>query len=132
MGEPQWWDEYAVPRYCKFAPSHVADIYADEVAFLLIGCQSCRREFKVAMSCSSMDDVRKRDRLAKRIEDGSIHYGDPPNADCCPGGNTMNCDDFKVLEYWVNNRSTKYEWERIPELEIDLPDMPGYEKQEVE
>ena len=25
---PQWWDEHAVPRYCKFGPGLAADIYS--------------------------------------------------------------------------------------------------------
>lgn len=27
LGEPQWWDENAVPRYCEFEPARVANIY---------------------------------------------------------------------------------------------------------
>lgn len=122
--EPKWWDERGVPRYCEFKPNVVANIYAKEVVFLLIACQSCRHTFKVAMSCSSMTLVLDGFPLKDQVKNQSIHYGDPPNTGCCPGGATMNCDDLKVLEFW---HQLKMEWERVPELEGDLPDMPGYE-----
>ena len=30
--------------------------------------------------------------LASRVADGTIHYGDPPNAECCASGPTMNSE----------------------------------------
>jgi hypothetical protein len=120
---PLWWDEHGVPRYVPFAPDEVANIYARECALVLIACQACAEEFQVAFSHSPMDDVRaimeqRTPRtLADSVRDGSLHYGDPPNAGCCPAGPTMNCDDIRVLEFWQRDR---FDWERVPALEISL------------
>src|SRR5690606_38100927 len=61
--EPRWWDEHGVPRYDHFCPSIVADIYAEEAALVLITCQNCGHEFKVAFSKSSMDRITGCERL---------------------------------------------------------------------
>jgi hypothetical protein len=67
--------------------------------------------------------------LRARCEDGSIHYGDPPRHgwDECPGGDTMNCDDLRVLAYWRSgdHRAKEPHWVRVPEVERDLPDLAG-------
>lgn len=106
---PAWWDEHAVPRYCSFSPHQVANIYADEVVLMIVDCQGCGRHFRVARSSSLADrvigamglaDVDALPTLAERIAAGSIYYGDPPNADCCPAGPTMNSEPIAVLEYW--------------------------------
>jgi len=124
--EPIWFDENAVPRYCEFSPKVIADIYADECSLVLIQCQSCHTEFKVAFSDEKFSIRkmitesfvgRKLSTLAESIRGHQIHYGDPPNMRCCPAGNTMNCDDIKVLEYW---RRSKFGWKRIRKLEIVL------------
>lgn len=120
---PKWWDEHAVPRYCEFSPRVSANIYADEVVLLLIECQSCGTEFKVCMSDDQMSRAMRsygREKpapsLTRLVQDGEIHYGDPPNA--CPGecaaGSTMNSVPVRVLEFW---RRSMLEWERVPELE---------------
>ena len=57
--------------------------------------------------------------LARSVEDGSLHYGDPPNIGCCPSGPTMNCEDLKVLEFWVRSADS-FDWERKTELERGL------------
>ena len=121
--EPKWFDEQAVPRYCDFAPRECADIYAQEAALVLIQCQACQHQFKVAFTRSSMSDVqhyiakRKGEppKLADFIKNQTIHYGDPPNVHCCAAGPTMNCDDVRVLEYW---HRPEFEWVRDPSLEI--------------
>lgn len=115
LGQPLWWDEYAVPRYCEFNPNEVADIYASEVCLLEIGCQNCGQGFKVAMSWSYMDRVIRDSRsLSELIAINAIHYGDPPNNGCCPAGPTMNSIPIQVIEFWQKNR---LERERKPELE---------------
>jgi hypothetical protein len=62
--------------------------------------------------------------LARRIQSGSLHYGDPPNMQCCPAGPTMNCEDLHVLEYWIRKPSRVgkviTEWHQVPDLELDL------------
>jgi hypothetical protein len=148
---PKWWDERGVPRYCDFVPREVANIYADERVLLMIACQDCGHQFKVAMTSSlfdravhaiqrnpnsTPDEIKKQlaPTLAEQIRDGSIHYGDPPayfgkyaeakeGGACCHSGATMNCIDLKVLEYWRRGDSDKGEaWDtRDAAFEIDLP-----------
>jgi hypothetical protein len=48
--EPTWFDEYAVPRYCKFEPDKIANIYASEAALAEVTCQACKRVYCVAFS----------------------------------------------------------------------------------
>lgn len=115
---PLWWDEHAVPRYCAFAPKECADIYADEAALVLIACQACGHRFKVAMTWGMMEKIQGKGRtLADNIREDAVHFGDPPNVECCPAGATMNCDDIKVLEYWKREH---FEWVRDSSLEIIL------------
>jgi len=119
LGEPVWWDEYAVPRYCEFVPDKTANIYSHEAVLLLVRCQNCGEQFRVAMSWCSMEQVKGWPALADRIADGSIHYGDPPNAGCCPAGPTMNSEALCVLEYW-KRESFGDEWKRDDALEMEL------------
>src|SRR5271169_1538639 len=108
---PYWWDEHAVPRYIVFSPRHCASIYAKEAALVRIACQRCATEFDV---CFSHDGGHA--HLATSIVDGSIHYGDPPNIECCPAGPTMNSIPKRVLQYW--KQAASFVWERMPALEI--------------
>lgn len=116
VAHPMWWDEHGVPRYCPFAPNQCANIYAREAALVEIGCQACGSEFLVAFTASAHEGKR----LAEQIRLGTLHYGDPPNAGCCPAGPTMNCDDRRVLQYW---RRTGFDWQRDPSLEIPLDEV---------
>lgn len=116
---PQWFDESAVPRFVAFSPSEVADIYADEVVLAEIACQSCARAFHVAFSSSPQSRMRAKDvrRLSEEIKDHNLHYGDPPNVDCCAAGPTMNSEPKRVLEYWMREN---FEWVRKPVFEVDI------------
>ena len=129
--EPLWWDENAVPRYCQFGPRENANIYADEIVLLLIQCQECAKEYRVCLSQTRYDLYNPYDpdkpypSLTRLVQDGQIHYGDPPN-DCdegCCAGATMNSVAVRVLEFW---RKAGLERERVPQLERDVwPDwMP--------
>ena len=144
---PLWFDEHAVPRYDAFTPGQLADIYADECCLAEIACQSCGHCFSVAFSVSMMskmkyhwrklgcivssdnitpEQIKKArvrdfindDRLANDIRNGSLHYGDPPNIECCPAGPTMNREMLKVIEYWKKGKH--HEWVRDAALEIDF------------
>jgi hypothetical protein len=115
--EPLWFDESAVPRYCAFSPNEIADIYAEECVLLLIECQGCRKEFNVVMSFYRMDAVYGEKLLSADVS--SLHYGDPPNVDCCAAGPTMNSVPKKVIEFWSRGGESR-EWCRIKELEIDI------------
>jgi hypothetical protein len=123
LGEPQWFDEAAVPRYCPFAPDQVANIYAEEACLVQIACQACHRKFRVAFSYSHADRVMNPccRRLSEQIRQphGFLHYGDPPNVECCACGPTMNSEPERVLEFWIHDRKT-WTWERHPELEKDF------------
>ena len=122
---PKWFNEYAVPRYCEFHPDNVANIYAEEVALVLIECQDCRQEFIVAFSQSVMDRVRfdmihpgtLYQTIADKIKDKTIHYGDPPNTDCCAAGPTMNSNPIRVLEYWSKKH---LDWKRDKTFEVSI------------
>jgi hypothetical protein len=116
-GEPIWFDECAVPRYCKFEPTRLANIYARECCLLEIACQDCGHKFLVAMSWSNWDKIHGFERFSEEIK--RIHYGDPPNIGCCLAGPTMNCEDLRVVEFW---KEEDFEWVRVPELEINLED----------
>lgn len=119
LGEPLWWDEAGVPRYCEFGPRETNDIYVDQVVLLEIACQQCGRRFKVAMSWGSdMGYFRKIPSLFEQIESKEIHYGDPPNYGCCPAGATMNSEPIRVLEAW--QRGEGFEWERMAEYEVEI------------
>lgn len=124
--EPQWFDERAVPRYCRFSPKRLANIYAEECALVLIECQMCRHKFEVAFSRSTMDKVRHRlifgkdkkmPTIADSIQRKTLCYGDPPNIECCPAGTSMISDSIRVLQYW---RRKRFNWVRDRKLEVDI------------
>lgn len=100
---PKWWDEFAVPRYCDFVPRQAANIYASEAALVLIECQACGTSFRVCMSGRGT-------QVADEIRSGELHYGDPPNVQCCASGPSTNCVDIRVIEYWRRGRETNFEW----------------------
>ena len=130
VAKPGWWDENGVPRFAPHHPSLCPDIYAIEVALVLIGCQSCGHEYPVQMSWSMAGEIMKSARymrdmpgrpsqeelmkssLSAAVVAGTIHYGDPPCFhDGCTTGATMNCDDLRVLEFWSRNK-TDPRWHR--------------------
>lgn len=125
---PTWWDEHGVPRYGEPGPDMAADIYAEECALVLIACQSCRREFPVLFTRGMLERALHPDgpTLRRLIEDGTIHYGDPPRHDWkdCGAGDTMNCLDLRVLSYWRRGKLGTQEpaWVPVPELVRELPD----------
>ncbi len=134
LGEtPRWFDEHGVPRFCDHHPSSCPDIYATEVALVLISCQRCGLKLPVQMS-RGPGDVLRHDRitLTELVKDGTIHYGDPPahedRGDYCHAGCTMNCWDLRVIEFWCRSGSLGFEWARVPELEIELPDARDPER----
>lgn len=133
LGEPLWYDECGVPRYDPFAPDMCNDIYADEAALLEIACQDCGARFRVAMAMGQMDRAQgamaRGDDVALMMADpsytlsglishGTIHYGDPPCHGCV--GDTMNCEDIRVLEYWHRGQDTEHEWRREEGMEIEV------------
>ncbi|MEQ1812665.1 MAG: hypothetical protein ABL889_22250 [Terricaulis sp.] len=96
---PLWFDECGVPRYVKFTPSAVANIYASEAVLAEIGCQHCGRAFQVAFSGKS----RNPDRLSDRIVANTLEYGDPPDVGCCGTGPVVSSESRRVIEYWTRS-----------------------------
>jgi len=142
--EPQWWDEVGVPRFCEFHPMHLNNPYACEGVLLLIACQSCSKEYHVALSYHHLDvsnieatkallaaDEAEKEPppqalpampLTRRLKAGyEISYGDPPFAcgDNCSAGYSMLSYTLRVEQVWLRSD----EWTRIPKLEKDYPSL---------
>ena len=117
LGEPLWWDDsQAIPRYCEFAPWEINNIYAREVALILVECQNCGHEFKIAQNWDIYDSPRS---LSDSIKEGyMIGFADPPNIQCCSVGPSETSDKIKVLEFWKENE--EFNWERRPEFEVEF------------
>jgi hypothetical protein len=119
---PEWWDENGVPRYCAFHPHECADIYADEAVLVLIRCQSCSREFHVAMTHLAIREKEVgepsfRECIPKR----DVEYGDPPNIGCCSSGPTMMAIPCRIVQCWARHHSPEgTQWIRMPELEVSF------------
>jgi len=113
---PQWWDEHAVPRFCRFSPQKIADIYASECALMRILCQSCGTPFKVAVSWYQHSG---RASLSSEFQHGTVYYGDPPNIACCPSGPTMSSVHDRVLQFWTRANKART-WTRDKKLEGEI------------
>lgn len=120
---PIWWDEHAVPRYCLFRPTEVANTYATGCALLLIECQGCGEQFMVAASASDYRELEDAIRLRE------LGWGDPPNVDCCAAGPTMTSVPKRVLSFW-RKPAPSFGWERVPELEVEI--TPSWWERETE
>lgn len=115
--EPKWYDENGVPRYDPFHPDLSPNIYAEEVVLLEIKCQACGKKFLVEMNWGNVYDyIEKIPTLEEQVRKKNIHYGDPPRHEC-PCGDTMNCIDLRVVQFW---KKDKWDWKRMPELEIPI------------
>lgn len=99
LGEPAWWMEGGIPRYCDFSPDECG-VYSDEVALVEIGCQYCDQRFRVAVETDELWRLNagKHFRRPSSGDIGSYHYGDPPVHGCV--GDTMNVVSVRVLEFW--------------------------------
>ena len=103
---PTWHDQNGTPRYGEFRSDACPSIYSSHVALVRIACQHCGREFDVELHTAIFDS--RMDRPPKRW-----HYGDPPAHGCT--GDTMNCVDLSVLQYW--SRDQFQGWQRLAEFE---------------
>ena len=94
------------------------DIYANEVVLYKICCQDCRQKFLVeSHSTRTFYPEYKEHLLSLHVD--NLHYGDPPIHGGC-AGNTMNCIDLKVIEFWSR---INLDWVRRPEHEIYLEEQ---------
>ena len=139
LGEPKWWDDQCVPRYCEFKPDECG-VYDCLVVFFEIQGQACARPFRVVGSWDHMRVlIRTQKSLAEIIPNPTdreavalfVHFGDPPfhhddgQGNECHAGATMNSEPVRVLEWWARENLT---WVRKPEFEGDLPDNPEGER----
>ena len=123
--EPLWWDTNGVPRFAKFEPRLLPDIYCHEAVLAEIACQGCGRVFLVGFSWGPHDMVQQARANREVVEEGlaadikarALHYGDPPNVGCCPAGPTMNSVPLRVVEYW---RRPNWGWVRDSSLEVGI------------
>ena len=99
LGEPLWWDsEAAIPRYCKFHPDKLNNVYAKEAVLLLTECQNCGHRFKISEDFDMMDEIGGRKPLSKQIKEGHMMgYTDPPNTHCCDVGPTMTSNVVEIF-----------------------------------
>ena len=104
--EPKWWDQNGCPRYNDPIPSNCSDIYAEYVAFMEIACQTCDHRFIVEASLSMMR------RTVYKIEWNplDLHYGNPPNIGCCPGGATMTSTRKMLISAWKRDHNATPSW----------------------
>jgi hypothetical protein len=124
--EPLWYDENGCPRFMPFSPELCPNIYADECILLLIRCQDCHKDFKAQMSYYGLRGGQSfQERVWRFMKDGHkpmfspLHYGDPPIHGCV--GDTENCEDIKILEFWIRNRNNgPFRWERAERFEIGI------------
>lgn len=110
--EPTWYDSNGVPRFGKFEPGMCPNIYSSHVGLFLIACQDCGKRFRVEMHADIFDQ-----RIS--FPPAKWHYGDPPIHGCV--GDTMNCDDLAVLEFWTK---VKFDWKRNKKYEGIIDELP--------
>lgn len=95
--EPKWYDMNGAPRYDDPRPSLSPYVYADKIAFILVKCQECEREFTVEVSWTELKPDSGKPMNA--IITSYLQYGDPPRHGGCVG-ETMNSIPIKVLQFW--------------------------------
>jgi hypothetical protein len=118
---PTWFDDYGVPRFADFSPQCLGNIYASEAALAEVSCQACGVRFKVALTDAF---ARGRLGLSDEIRLGQVHYGDPPNVNCCGAGASMNSVMHRVLEYWTRDYEVSSGWQRDPTFEGPVLEAP--------
>jgi hypothetical protein len=118
---PTWFDDYGVPRFENFSPSQLGNIYASEAALAEVSCQACGRMFKVALTEAF---AGKGLGLSDEIRLRRVHYGDPPNVNCCGAGASMNSVMHSILEYWLRDYEVSRGWQRDPTFEGPVEEPP--------
>lgn len=124
---PLWFTEGGFPRWCEKHPANCDDIYADQVVFAVIGCQGCMKTFKVAFSSNKMARLMgEQVCLLSQINNRSLHYGDPPNVQCCPAGPTMNSQLLLIEQVWERDLEKLQTWQRLQDFEDEQSSVPGH------
>lgn len=141
-GEPSWYDEYGVPRYCPFAPKECG-VYINAVTLFIIECQDCRERFNVATVWNNTFPFMEQLRLAQERGESTWSigwekepplkhapsYGDPPRHDCSGGaGEVMSSNTVSVIELWVQEN---FDWVRKEEIKTEWnKQLHGLERKE--
>ena len=117
-----WYDENGTPRYCKFHPKHLPNIYAREGILLEIQCQYCGDHFLIGIGQKNWPGNKSFsqfiDEWTKKDKEGCLYYDDPPIHDCI--GDTMTVDTLRIVEFWIRNSKTNLEWRRKKKYEIEI------------
>ena len=130
--EPTWFDRNGTPRYGAFHPSNSPNIYANEIALVEIACQDCGRRFLVEIQSESWFDRFELGNAIRRwIKEGQnanhtpVHYGDPPAHGCV--GDTMNCEDLRIVEFWHRHGRPGADWKREMKFELCLESTEAHD-----
>lgn len=110
--KPSFFQQGGVPRWTAFRAGESTGIYAVDCAIVEIACQLCDTRFHVLME----SDSRDRKTILERIQSNNLHYLDPPNVGCCPGGASTTSETIRVLEYWAREES--FLWKRDTSAEV--------------
>jgi hypothetical protein len=106
-GEPLWWDDHGVPRYCEFAINELG-VYIKVAVFAEIQCQDCAQRFNVGVGWSPYDFLPDPLDIPMLFP---FRYGDPPNHGCI--GDTMGTETLAVMGAWKQNKD--FAWEAMPQ-----------------
>jgi hypothetical protein len=117
-GPPKWFDESGVPRYCRFRPESVANVFACEATLACIACRECGQTFNVAFSRPKLSPVRS-SSIAEDISDLRLTYGTPPNVKCCNKGAFIGSVALRILEYW-RKLNAREGWLRDRRFEVEF------------
>jgi hypothetical protein len=77
--------------------------------------------FKIALTEAF---TSKRLGLSDEFRLGRVHYGDPPNVNCCAAGAAMNSMMHRILEYWSRDYEVSKDWQRDPTFEGPVAEAP--------
>lgn len=111
---PEWWDAHGVPRFEPFRPEMLG-IYDDLAILAEIACASCDARMLVGEGWTRFDPHANPmvPRTLPSLVAG-FSYGDPPRHHCHGGGETMSCEEIRVVEAWERER---FDWVRHHEME---------------
>lgn len=142
LGEPLWYDEYGVPRYCDFSPD-MCNPYAQTVTYFTIRCRYCGKMIKVAKSFEVQEEVEigllDRNQLKELLQNKEFiddinyriignypyslfNYGDAPyhwdqEGLCLGCFNTS--ETIKILGVFIKNSAVEG-WKKINHKEIEV------------
>jgi len=122
--KPDWYDARGVPRYARFHPS-LLGVYDRMAVLVEIECasESCGKRLLVGDGLPQHNFVLHRpgdvefieNKIERFVEGWS--FGDPPRHDCPGGGETMVCNEVRIVEVW---EQLDFEWRRRSDLEVAL------------